>query len=50
MLNCKAPLLLLMGIQVKLGAGLVVWLGVMGRGWINSVIIDITTEMNYKCN
>lgn len=29
------------GIQVKLGVGLVVWLGLRGKGMVNSVIIDI---------
>ncbi len=32
------------------GTSLVVWLGLRCRGRVNSVIIDVTTEMNYRCN
>ncbi len=27
-----------------------VWLGLRGRGRFKSVIIDVTTEINYRCN
>lgn len=45
LLNCKARLLL-GGIQVRLEAGLVVLLGLRGRGGVNSV--DVTTEIIYR--
>lgn len=42
-LYCKTLVLLLGWIRVRLGQGLVVWVGLR---WVNSVI----TEINYRCN
>lgn len=33
-----------------MGTGLVVWLGLKDRGGLKSVIMALTTEMNYRCN
>ncbi len=35
---------------MMLGTGLVVWVGLGGlkcKGWVNSVIINVITEINY---
>ncbi len=35
---------------MRLGTGLVVWVGLRCKGWVNSVIINVITEINYRCN
>ncbi len=27
-----------------------VWVGLRCKGWVNSVIINVITEINYRCN
>ncbi len=34
----------------RLGTGLVVWVSLRFKEWVNSVIINGITEMNYRCN
>ncbi len=34
---------------MRLGTGLVVWVGLRSKGWVNSVIINVITEINYVC-
>ncbi len=51
-LYCKLLLLLLRWdiIRVRLGTGLVVWVGLRVGKLVNSVIINVITEIIYRCN
>ncbi len=33
-----------------LGTGLVVWVGLRCKGYVNGVIVYVSTEINYRCN